>query len=161
MLPDLSDQYRHTWRVFARLAQDFDPAAWLAAGRGAGTPARLSFHILQSTKYYLKDSQPLAFASGKAFDGKVMDKRDDELPSQQDVVLCIEEMSKSCDAWLAGLDLNAENTAFPWAGKTQFGLALFLLRHTLFHTGELASILNESKHGVVEDHYVAALRQGR
>jgi hypothetical protein len=55
------------------------------------------------------------------------------------------------------MDLHSENRAFEWAGETKLGVVLFLLRHSLYHIGELSSLLNESKNGDVEDHYVKAL----
>jgi hypothetical protein len=54
------------------------------------------------------------------------------------------------------MDYSAKNTAFPWAGETRLGVVIFLLRHSLYHLGELSSLLNESKHGDAEDHYVKA-----
>jgi hypothetical protein len=49
------------------------------------------------------------------------------------------------------------NEAFPWAGKIKLGLVLFLMRHSLYHLGELSCLLNESRNGDVEDNYVKAL----
>ena len=66
-------------------------------------------------------------------------------------------MKEKTERWLSDLAYGAENKSFPWAGETQLGVVIFLLRHSLFHIGELSSLLNESKNGVVEDHYVKAL----
>ena len=55
------------------------------------------------------------------------------------------------------MDFGAQNTAFEWAGETRLGVALFLLRHSLYHIGELSGLLNESKDGDVEDHFVYSL----
>ena len=55
------------------------------------------------------------------------------------------------------MDYGAENKPFEWAGETKLGVVIFLLRHSLYHIGELSSLLNESKNGAVEDHYVNAL----
>jgi hypothetical protein len=150
-------QYGHTWRVFERLVKDFDPDAWLHTGRGAIRPARLAFHILQSTRYYIQDSSALAFASGKLFESNWATVAEENLPSQNDILECIQILQAKTDQWLSAMDLIAENTAFQWAGKTKLGVAIFLLRHSLFHIGELSSLLNESKDGVVEDHYVKAI----
>lgn len=58
------------------------------------------------------------------------------------------------EKWLTEVDYQAENKKFYWAGETQLGLVLFLLRHTLYHVGELSSLLNESKNGVADDNWV-------
>ncbi len=67
------------------------------------------------------------------------------------------EVREKTEQWLFNLEYGAENKSFPWAGETQLGVVIFLLRHSLFHIGEMSSLLNESKKGVVEDHYVKAL----
>jgi len=150
-------QYAHTWRVFERLVKDFDPDAWLQTGRGANTPARMALHILQSVKYYLEDTSHIVFASGKSFDNSWETAKEEDLPSQNDIVACMHEMKEKTGKWLSEMDFSAENSAFPWAGETKLGVVIFLLRHSLFHIGELSSLLNESKNGDVEDHYVKAI----
>ncbi|MEW5873464.1 MAG: DinB family protein [Chloroflexota bacterium] len=157
MKTEFTWQYEHTWRVFERLVRGFDPEAWLHTGRGAIIPARLSLHILQAARYYMQAPTPVFFASGKAFDGDWATVEEADLPSQDDVLACIEELKAKCTQWLAEMDFEGENSAFEWAGRTKLGVVLFLLRHNLFHIGELSSLLNESRNGDVEDHYVKAL----
>jgi hypothetical protein len=97
------------------------------------------------------------FASGKSFDCDWVTVKEEDLPSQEDVLACIDEMKGKTRQWLAEMDFDCENKEFVWAGKTKLGVVLFLLRHSLFHIGELSSLLNESRNGEVEDHYVKAL----
>lgn len=156
MKTDLIQQFDHVWRVFRRLVSDFDPQAWTTTGRKAMTPARLSLHIVQSTCFFMKDNSPSPFLSDKPNEWAMPDA---ELPTQADILTCIEEMKAKTRQWVADMDLEAENTGFEWAGKTQFGLVLATLRHNLFHIGELSSLLNESKNGDVPDHYVLASRE--
>jgi len=73
------------------------------------------------------------------------------------IFACIREMASQTEQWLSDLAYGAENKEFPWAGETQLGVVIFLLRHSQFHIGDLSSLLNESKAGAVEDHYVNAL----
>jgi hypothetical protein len=54
------------------------------------------------------------------------------------------------------MDFSSKNTSFDWAGETKLGVVIFSLRHTLYHLGELSSLLNESRDGDVEDVYVKA-----
>jgi hypothetical protein len=154
---EFMSQYGHAWRVFERLVKDFDAQAWLQAGRDAITPVRLSWHILQSVKSYLADISALQFASGKSFSLDWVQAAESQLPSQADILACLLEMQSRTEKWLAAMDTSAANEAFPWAGETQLGVVIFLLRHTMFHLGELSSLLNESKHGQVDDHYVGAI----
>jgi len=150
-------QYAHTWRVFERLAKDFGADAWFQSGRDPITPARLSLHILQSAKYYLEDASTIQFASGKSFKRNWETAEEAELPSQNDIQACMLDLKEKTEKWLSEMDYSAANTSFKWAGKTKMGVVIFLLRHSLFHIGELSSLLNESKKGDVEDHYVKAI----
>ncbi len=157
MNTELISQYAHIWRVFERLVSDFDDAAWLHTGRKATTPVRLSFHILKATKYYLEDRSAAEFASGKPFEVNCETAEEAALPSRSDVIACIREFAKKTESWITGMDLSGANQAFEWAGKTKFGVVIFLLKHTVYHLGELSSLLNESRNGEAEDNYVKAL----
>ncbi|MBN2502622.1 MAG: hypothetical protein JXB38_17715 [Anaerolineales bacterium] len=159
MHTEFIQQYDHIWRVFAELVRTFDADAWLHTGRDATTPARLSLHILQSTKYYLEDVSELMFASGKPFDCNSMTTPNADLPSQNDILDCIETFRGKTECWLAEMDYASTEHPFDWAGATRLGVALFLLKHSVYHLGELSSLLNESKHGEAEDIYVKALNQ--
>ncbi|MFX0203675.1 MAG: hypothetical protein ACFFCW_46855 [Candidatus Hodarchaeota archaeon] len=154
MKSEFTKQYAHTWRIFERLVKDFDKAAWQQAGRGVITPARLSLHIILGTNYYLEDLTPIHFASGKPFNPDWQNAKTDDLPTQDDIVTCIHEMQIKTEKWLSNLDYSASNETFPWAGETLLGIVIFLLRHIIFHVGELSSLLNESKNGLAEDHWV-------
>jgi hypothetical protein len=154
MKSEFQPQFAHTWRVFERLANDFDDEAWIHAGRCAIRPVRLAAHILQAAKYYIEDSSELFFLSGKPFAVDWEKAQEEALPSRKDILECIKLFHVKTERWLSELDFSAKNTAFPWAGETKLGVAIFLLRHHLYHLGELSSLLNESKHGDVEDNYV-------
>jgi hypothetical protein len=94
---------------------------------------------------------------GKPFDGDWESVAETELPTQENIVLALDAVRASTEAWLSGIDLDAENKAFGWAGATQFGVVLFLLRHTLYHLGQLSALLEESRDGKAADHFVEAL----
>jgi hypothetical protein len=143
--------------VFVEIVKDFDNDAWLHTGRGTITPARVAFHVLQGVKYYIQDSSTVLFASGKSFESNWETVPEKDLPSQGDVLACIDELKVKTEKWLSETDLNSENRSFEWAGETRLGVVLFLLRHSLYHIGELSSLLNESRNGNVGDNYVKAL----
>ena len=157
MKTELINQYEHSWRVFEGIVRDFDTDAWIHIGSGTTTPARMAFHILKGVKYYLEDSSTIAFASGKSFEFDWETVNEEELPSQIDILACIYEFKIKTRKWLSEMNFDAENSTFGWAGKTKLGVVIFLLRHSLYHIGELSSLLNESKNGVAEDNWVKAL----
>jgi hypothetical protein len=159
MKTDLIRQYDHFWKVLSRLVNEFDDRSWTATGRKATVPIRLSFHILHATQYYIQDTTIRTFASGKPFEIDFEKADVADLPSRDDVLQCIGELSSKTEEWLRGLDLSSSNQDFPWAGRTKLGVALFLLKHSTFHLGELSSLLNESRNGEVGDNFVAALQE--
>ena len=157
MQNEFVSQYSHTWRVFNRLVNDFDDEAWIHTGRNTTTPVRLSFHILKATKYYIEDQSETKFISGKAFNIDCATAEEDDLPSKNDILTSIDHLSKKTEKWLTKIDYFSTNETFPWAGKTKLGVVIFLLRHSIYHLGELSSLLNESRNGNVADNYVKAL----
>jgi hypothetical protein len=149
-------QYGHSWRVFERIVKDFDKDAWIHTGRKSYTPVRLAFHILKSVKYYIEDSSTIHFASGKFLESEWETTKEENLPSQNDILVCINELKAKTEVWLSEIDFTSKNMSFEWAGETKLGVVIFLLRHTLYHLGELSCLLNESRNGDVEDNYVKA-----
>jgi hypothetical protein len=157
MKNEFISQYAHTWRIFEGIVKDFDKDTWVHAGCGTNTPARKAFHLLKSVKYYIEDSPAILFASGKSFESNWETVQEEDLPSQSDILACIAELRVKTEEWLSEIDLHSENKTFGWAGKTKLGVVLFLLRHNLYHIGELSSLLNESKNGKAEDNWVKTL----
>ena len=157
MKTEVIERYAHTWRTFAEIVADFDNDAWLYTGKGIIIPVRIAFHILKSTKYYLEDESTVLLAAGKPFDGDWETVQEKDWPSQGDILAGIDLLQGKTENWLSAMDFDAKNTAFPWAGATQLGVALFLLSHTLYHVGGLNALLEESKDGKAEDNFVQAL----
>lgn len=157
MKEELIRQYAHTWRVFAGIVSDFEPDAWTHPGCGTILPVRLASHIVQAVTYYIGDSSPFLLVGGKPFEGDGEGVTETDLPTQQDVLSAIDRAQASTEAWVCDIDLNAENRSFGWAGATQFGLVLFLLRHTLYHLGQLDALLEETRDGKAADHFVDTL----
>ncbi|MBN2005305.1 MAG: DinB family protein [Anaerolineae bacterium] len=150
-------QYDHVWNVLKRLVSDFDDDAWVNQGIGYMAPARIAYHILISTKYYLADDSVMQFPSGKPFGGNTISMSNDELPSRPDILQVLEVFREKTEQWLSALDFGAKNEAFNWAGETQAGVVIFLLKHSMYHLGEVGALLYQSKSGNVEDHYVKAI----
>ena len=157
MKTEVIKQYAHTWRTFAGIVKDFDQNAWIHTGRGIILPVRLAFHILKSTTYYIEDTTTVLLAAGKPFDGNWEILEEGDLPSQDDILAGIEALQAKTEQWLFDMDFDAENKTFGWTGTTKFSVALFLLRHTLYHIGELNALLEESKNGKAEDNFVKML----
>jgi uncharacterized damage-inducible protein DinB len=153
MNEELVHQFAHVWRTFTAIVNDFDLPAWQNTGRGVITPARLSFHMLQSIRYYIEDSTITEFESGLSFNQNWETAENKTLPSQKDITACAGEFKQLTEEWLRAMDLSADNITFPWAGATKLGLVLFTMRHFTYHMGELSMLLNESCQGNANDNF--------
>ncbi|MEJ2562516.1 MAG: hypothetical protein P8Z42_07485 [Anaerolineales bacterium] len=156
MQDEFVKQYEHSWRVFEKIVEAFDEETWLHTGRKSYTPARIAFHILKAVQYYIEDKTITHFASGIQFEDEWDETGEGQLPTQDDVLSCIRYLREKTAFWLIGMDFEGKNTKFEWAGKTKMGVAIFLLRHSLFHLGELSSLLSEAKSGDVDDYFANA-----
>ena len=154
MKSELIAKFDQSWRLFARIVQQFDDLSWLQTGRRQITPAGFSLHVLQSVKFYLEDKSTMEFESGKPFEPKWETVKKEDLPSRQDILACAKIFQQKVTTWINEMDINAKNTSFDWTGETNLGTVLFMLHHMVFHIGELSALLNESKKGDVEDSYV-------
>ncbi len=156
MQDEFVKQYEHSWRVFEKIVEAFDEGTWLHTGRKSYTPTRVAFHILKAVQYYIEDSTITHFASGKRFDDEWGETDEGDLPTRDDVLSCIRDLREKTESWLDDMDFEGKNTKFEWAGETKMGVAIFLLRHTLFHLGELRGLLSEAKSGDVDDYFANA-----
>jgi hypothetical protein len=100
----------------------------------------------------------MVFPSGKPLAGDWLTMDVHTLPSRADVLHTLDVFMEKTERWLVDMDLGAENGAFGWAGKTKAGVVIFLLKHTMYHLGELNALLYESKGGMAEDNYIKAFR---
>ena len=73
------------------------------------TPARLSLHILQATKYYIEDQTETKFGSGKCFDVDSATVKDNDLPSRKDILKSIDQFSIKTEKWLTKIDYLSTN----------------------------------------------------
>ena len=84
-------QYHHTWNILEGIITDFDDSAWTALGRGYLVPARLAYHILRSTQYYIQDDAGIILPSGRAFDGDWLAMDVAELFTRADILHALVE----------------------------------------------------------------------
>lgn len=62
-----------------------------------------------------------------------------------------QRVQKGVAGWILGEPLDAKEERFPWAGTTRRSVALFLLRHSLYHIGELNAVLFRGSNGATAD----------
>ena len=157
MRKEFTDQFAHFWRTFRGICEDFDPESWRSRGYGLTQPDRLAIHILQSTLYYLEDMTPFVCADGTVLDKHSAEIEKEDLPDQETILFLLQGVEKKTEDWLGGLDFGRKNEEFPWTGENFGSVALFLLRHSQHHLGEMNALLNEQLKGKAEDHFANQL----
>ena len=157
MKDEYTREFDHLWRAFAKVVSGFDEDAWCHTGHGVTVPARLACHILQSTRYYIQDTSTMTDGAGNTFDLVCGEASEESLPTQEDILFLTEAVKSRTAAWLHNLDLDAGNPDFPWTGTTAHSVVLFLLKHSIFHLGELNALLNEQLRGGAPDHFAHSL----
>jgi uncharacterized damage-inducible protein DinB len=157
MRKELEKHFQHFWRTFRRIVEDFQETSWIDKGYSLTTPARLAFHIIQSSKYYMSDKQPIVYKSGKSVDTKSKDLQREELPSKEDILYIVDSMVETTGRWLNAIDLDGENIDYPWTGDSMGSVVLFLIRHSQHHLGEMNALLNEQEAGKADDHFAKSL----
>jgi hypothetical protein len=147
-------QFDHGWRVFTRLVTEFDEKAWFEYGRGANTPARFCLHILQSFNFYMMSDEYVVLASRKNLSCDPWEVEKKELPTQSEMLEMILYFKNKTTNWVNDMVLDDVNKDFDWTGETKFSVLIFVLRHFMYHLGEVSGLLNEVKNGDVDDIYV-------
>ncbi len=151
---EILSQFDHGWRVFTRLVTEFNKSAWFEHGRGAITPARFCLHILQSFNFYMMSDEYLLLVSRKKLSSDPWEVEKKELPTQSEMLEMILYFKEKTITWINDLTLEEKNEDFEWTGETKFSVVIFVLRHFMYHLGEVSGLLNEVKNGDVDDIYV-------
>jgi hypothetical protein len=146
-------QFEQFYRMFSDIVNGFSNEAWVSAGHKLTVPQKLSFHILQSTKYYMSDTSK--FEGYDGHDGLCHDYNieSDFAIGKEEITLNIKMQFEIIKKWIEDMDLTAKNEKFPWTGKDIESVAIFIARHSYFHLGELNCLLNENLLGDGDDFF--------
>jgi hypothetical protein len=152
MKANIAKQFEQFFRMFERVVEDYDDRSWNQSGHGITVPTNLSFHILQSIKYYSYNTAGFARVGCEelSHDYKAMERM---VVAQADILANIRSLKPQLLAWIDSIDLDAENPDFKWTGCDMESVVIFIIRHSYFHLGELNALLNEQKNGEAEDHF--------
>lgn len=153
----LTEHFRHQWRILESLVDEFDDEAWSRRGRGLTTPPLTAYHLFTSVLYYSGADIPFRKDDGSTMRGSRRDVEPASAPSRREIRANIAAFADAGEAWLSELDLDAANTDFEYAGPTMGDLALFVLRHSEYHLGEISALLNEEMEGESSDHFARTL----
>lgn len=157
MRKELINQYSHFWRIYRAVCSGFDRESWTNRGFGLSQPDRLALHILQSTMFYVEDTSPLICPDGTPIDTHAYEMEKVDLPDAGTILFILEEVEKKTAHWIKSIGFDHKNEKFPWTGETAGSVALFLLRHSHHHLGEMNALLNDQLKGKADDHFAGSL----
>lgn len=146
-------QFEQFYRMFTDIVNGFSDEAWVSSGHKLTVPQKLSFHILQSTKYYMSDISKFEDCGGH--DGLCHDYKieSDFTIRKEEITLNIKKQFDIMKKWIEDLDLTTKNGNFPWTGNDIESVVLFISRHNYYHLGELNCLLNEQLLGDGDDYF--------
>ena len=139
-------QYLHTWKMLDRLVGEISDEEWDVQASDYLRPGRLAFHIMLSAEFYTDQMSPMRERFPKQWD----EFHAEAVPDRATFRAYAQRVQKGVARWLLG-ELDAPEERFPWAGTTRRSVALFLLRHTLYHMGEMNAMLFRGRNGATAD----------
>ena len=148
----LANQFSQFYRIFTNVVQDFDDESWQESGHKLTSPKLLSFHILQSIKYYSKDKSDFITHDHRVLKSEYKIVENFTM-SQNEVLENIEQQRLIINNWIDNIELETENVDFKWTGVNTLSVVVFLAQHSFYHLGELNCLLNESLKGNARDHF--------
>ena len=137
---ELKEQFHRQWGSLRDSVNAIPDAEWKAGEIVPLVPARLLHHILGGTEVYARSTSYEDYVAHRRFGADWQKAPEEELPDRPTALRCIDELEKSVDQWLDALGdagLLETDEGFPWTGTRKLGRAVYLLRHTQNHIGDM------------------------
>ena len=144
---ELLAQYLHTWKMLDRLVGEISDEDWDGEASDYLRPGRLAFHIMLAAEFYTDQMSPMR----ERFPNQWDEFHAETIPDRASFRAYAHRAQKGVARWLLGEALDAQEERFPWAGTTRRSVALFLLRHSLYHLGEMNAMLFRGSNGATAD----------
>ena len=144
IVEELRDQFQRQRAAIRDVLASVPEDQWKAGSTPPLVPARLLYHILSGTEVYARSTSYEAYLLERRFPEDWQLMQADALPDRSTSLACVDVMEKQTVRWLNELadeGLLSSDEGFPWTGSSKLGRALYLLRHTQNHIGELNSEL--------------------
>lgn len=134
----VSDHFSRMTSQLRQAISAFPEKEWRKADTRYQRPAGLALHIIETIDFYTSGLSGDDFPWGERLGGTDWEAEDNNtLPGQEDLLIYLEDMEARLRGWLEETELSTREILHPWAGKTLLGLALYVLRHSQHHLGEL------------------------
>ncbi|HDS28928.1 MAG TPA: hypothetical protein ENN96_00420 [Candidatus Acetothermia bacterium] len=136
-------QYAAAWSLLSEGIDAVEEAGWKTGESSYAVPARIAYHAIETADYYTHPNlAEFVWAERFGVDWEAEDAQ--LLPGRDEIRLYLEDVRKKAERWLTAqgeVGLLVPDEVFHQEGMTHLDRALYVLRHTQQHIGELFSIL--------------------
>ena len=136
----LADHFKRAWGMVTRAVENFPEEEWLQGEARRMPPARIGYHLLQSTERYTWPGPAGDYESNRQFRLDWEDSPAGNLPTKAELLQHFECMKAKTLDWVrdhGDAGLTEGKPTWPWTGTNMLGQALYLLRHLQHHLGAL------------------------
>ena len=132
----LADQFMRALSMFRQAVQAFPAEEWRKGDTPYQRPAGLALHLVDAIADYAV-LKPGESGAGRPFDVGWEEQDSAGLPSQDDLLLYLDQAEVKLASFLADADLAATEGLFRWTGSTLLSRMAYALRHTQHHLAEM------------------------
>ncbi|MBT5874956.1 MAG: hypothetical protein HOH43_16175 [Candidatus Latescibacteria bacterium] len=148
LLASIDAQYENAWTMLCETIEAFRQQDWRSADFSYLTPARLAYHTIETVDFYARrNMSEFVWGHRAGIDWESTDA--DRLPDQIATLEYLGDTRVANSEWLQSIasigtqtgGLLAPDVQFHEEGMCYLDRALYVLRHTHQHMGELAAEL--------------------
>ncbi len=138
----LTEHFTRAWETCRAAINDIPEEQWRTGEVDYLIPSRLMYHTLEAAEFYARGT-PKGFdwgANQRRFGVDWEGATPEQLPTKEQSLTYLDEVQAKVEAWLkdaSDSDMLSPDTEYPWTGSSVLGRALYVLRHTQSHLGEL------------------------
>jgi len=135
-------QFAEAWSMLRDVIASCDDEGWRAPTDGFRNIARLAYHVVETVDDYVHEDLD-AFPWAERFGVDWETDNLAALPTPEEIDTYIAEVEAKAAAWIADLGqdgLLEPDAVFHKEGMSHLDRALYVLRHTQHHIGEIASV---------------------
>jgi hypothetical protein len=142
---EVADQFERIFGLLRKGIGLFSPGHWRESETNYMRPAGLVYHSLETVDFYTSGKNTDDYPWGHRFNLEWEEKDSSKFPTQEEMLVYLEEMEARVREWLEHADPTSTEALHPGTGKTLLGKAIYILRHTQHHTAELGVVLFEKE----------------
>jgi hypothetical protein len=142
---EVADQFERVFGLLRKGVGLFSPTVWRESDSNYMRPAGLVYHMLETVDFYTSGKTVDDYPWGHRFNVDWEEKDSEKFPTQEAMLVYLEEMEARVRNWLEQADPTTIETLHPATGTTWLGKAIYILRHTQHHTAEMGIVLAQKE----------------